>query len=290
MTNRQLIWIAGKWSTEDKAIIGITAHALWMGSTVFDGARSIQGYLPDLEAHCQRSIASAKIMAMEPNVTCAEIMQLVRQGLKQLPHHTDYYIKILFFTPGGFIQPDPATTTLAIHIFEAELPEDSGFSATFSPYCRPGADMAPTEAKAACLYPNSQRILREASARGFANAIVNDNQGKVAEFATANLWIVKDGIAYTPEANGTFLNGITRQRLIGLLREDGIITVEKALSAPEVLAADEVFSSGNYGKVLHCNRLETRDLVQGPIAKKAKALYQKFTLESEQVSDKRLAD
>lgn len=284
MSNRQLIWISGQWSAEDTATVGITDHALWMGSTVFDGARSIQGYLPDLEAHCQRSIYSAQAMGMQPTVTGIEIMQLVRQGLKQLAHDTDYYIKILFFATGGFIQPDPATTKLAIHIFEAALPEDSGFSATFSPYCRPDANMAPTEAKAACLYPNSQRMLREASARGFTNPIVNDSQGNVAEFATANLWIVKDGIAYTPEPNGTFLNGITRQRLIQLLRENGVTTVEKTLSPTEVLAADEVFSTGNHGKVLHCNRIEKRSLTHGPIAQKAKILYQNFILESERIT------
>src|SRR3546814_6001125 len=72
--------------------------------------------------------------------------------------------------------------------------------------------MAPTDAKASCLYPNSARALNEASKRGFDNAVVLDALGNVAELATANLWIAKDGVAVTPAPNGTFLNGITKQR------------------------------------------------------------------------------
>jgi len=283
MTNREIIWSNGEWSIEDKPTIGITDHALWMASTVFDGARAVKGHLPDLKPHCQRAINSALAMGMEPKVTVDEIISRVYEGLAKLPHDTDYYIKVLFFSPGGFILPDPESTTFALHIFETALPEDTGFSATFSPFRRPDATMAPTEAKASCLYPNSQRILREANKRGFYTAVVLDGEGNIAEFAAANLWIVKNGTAYTPVPNGTFLNGITRQRVIKLLREDGIPVEEVTLTPEDVLNADEVFSTGNHGKVLHCNRIEDRELPRGPICARARELYQEFTLASDKV-------
>lgn len=280
MNHNQIIWVSGQWSDKDIATTGITDHCTWMASTVFDGARSVKGYLPDLEAHCQRAIRSAQLMGMEPKQTARNIIHLIKQGLTQLSHHTDYYIKILFFCPGGFLQPDPTSTTLAIHIFEAPIPEDNGFSATMSPFQRPDALQAPTEAKASCLYPNSQRALREANARGFNNAIMSDAQGNIAEFTTSNLWIVKKGIALTPVANGTFLNGITRQRLIKLLNSDGIPVEERSLSAEDVLTADEIFSTGNLGKVLYCNKIEDRSLQRGPITVRARQLYEAFTYQS----------
>src|SRR5690606_41408296 len=148
----------------------------------FDGARSIQGHPPHLDVPCSRLVRSAVLLGMEPVRTPQQTVDLVHEGLKKLSHPTDYYIKLLYFAPGGFIQPDPSTSQLAIHIFESPMPDDSGFSATFSEFLRPDPSMAPTDAKASCLYPNTQRILREASARGFDNAIVLDSNGKIAEF------------------------------------------------------------------------------------------------------------
>lgn len=277
MSNNEITWSNGQWSDTSAPLIGATDHAFWMATTVFDGARSIQGHTPDLDLHCERLNRSAITLGMEPVMTPQQTVELVHEGLKKLSHSTDYYIKLLYFAPGGFIQPDPATSQLAIHIFESPMPDDSGFSATFSEFLRPDPSMAPTDAKASCLYPNTQRILREASARGFDNAIVLDSKGKIAEFAVANLWIVRDGVVLTPELNGTFLNGITRRRVMQLLRDDGIEVREASLTPQDVLDADEVFSTGNYGKVLHCNGIDDRHYAHGPIETRAHELYMAYT-------------
>ncbi|AYR21213.1 branched-chain amino acid aminotransferase [Alcaligenes faecalis] len=277
MSNNEITWSNGQWSDTNTPLIGATDHAFWMATTVFDGARSIHGHTPDLDLHCERLNRSAITLGMEPVMTPQQTVDLVHEGLKKLSHSTDYYIKLLYFAPGGFIQPDPATSQLAIHIFESPMPEDSGFSATFSEFLRPDPSMAPTDAKASCLYPNTQRILRDASARGFDNAIVLDSKGKVAEFAVANLWIVRDGVVLTPELNGTFLNGITRRRIMQLLRDDGLDVREVSLTPQDVLDADEVFSTGNYGKVLHCNRIDDRHYAHGPVETRARELYMAYT-------------
>ncbi|MEJ6669056.1 MAG: branched-chain amino acid aminotransferase [Alcaligenes aquatilis] len=277
MSNNEITWSNGQWSDTSAPLIGATDHAFWMATTVFDGARSIHGHTPDLDLHCERLNRSAVTLGMEPVMTPQQTVDLVHEGLKKLSHTTDYYIKLLHFAPGGFIQPDPATSQLAIHIFESPMPEDSGFSATFSEFLRPDPSMAPTDAKASCLYPNTQRILRDASARGFDNAIVLDSKGKVAEFAVANLWIVRDGVVLTPELNGTFLNGITRRRVMQLLRDDGLDVREVSLTPQDVLDADEVFSTGNYGKVLHCNRIDDHHYAHGPVETRARELYMAYT-------------
>ena len=161
-------------------------------------------------------------------------------------------------------------------VYEHPMPGFEGFSVCLSSYRRPARNMAPTDAKASCLYPNTARILREAEAKGFDNAVVLDANGNVAEFASANLWIAKDGVAMTPAVNGTFLNGVTRQRTIALLRAAGIEVEERTIGFDEVMGADEVFNTGNYGKLMPVIRVEDRDLQPGPIFNKAKDLYLEF--------------
>ena len=120
------------------------------------------------------------------------------------------------------------------------------------------------------------RALADAQARGFGNAIVLDMLGNVAETATSNLFIVRDGVVVTPAPNGTFLNGITRQRTIALLRQEGRTVLEQRMTMDDVLAADEVFCTGNYGKVQPCTRVEDRKCAIGPVYRKARELYWAF--------------
>jgi branched-chain amino acid aminotransferase len=120
--------------------------------------------------------------------------------------------------------------------------------------------------------------MREAKARGFDQAIMLDAAGNVAEFASSNLFLVAaDGAVVTPVANGTFLAGITRARVIALLGEAGIKVEERTVKPEELETALEIFSTGNYGKVTPCTRYEAHTLEAGPVAAKARELYLAFT-------------
>jgi branched-chain amino acid aminotransferase len=134
----------------------------------------------------------------------------------------------------------------------------------------------PVDAKCGCLYPNNARCLFEAQTRGFDNAIVCDMLGNVAELATSNIFMAKDGVVFTPVANGTFLSGITRQRVIGLLRQSGVSVLEKTLTYTDFEAADEIFATGNYSKVVPATRIGDRVLPFGPLYTKARELYWTF--------------
>jgi branched-chain amino acid aminotransferase len=134
----------------------------------------------------------------------------------------------------------------------------------------------PVDAKAGCLYPNNARALFEVHARGFDNAVVLDMLGNVAELATSNIFMAKDGVVFTPVANGTFLAGITRQRVIGLLRDHGVTVTEKSLRYEDLQAADEIFSTGNYSKVAPVTKIEARPIPIGPFCTKARELYWAF--------------
>jgi len=156
------------------------------------------------------------------------------------------------------------------------MPEPLGFTAKTSRVRRPAPDQAPVYAKAGCLYPMGGTAMLEAQKEGYQNAIILDAIGNIAEFATANLWAAKDGIAYTPVPNGTFLNGITRQRVIKLLRENGTEVVEKSMTIADLHDADEIFATGNYSKVMPVTKVDHREFQPGPIAKKARDLYWEF--------------
>ncbi len=134
----------------------------------------------------------------------------------------------------------------------------------------------PVDAKAGCLYPNNARAIFEARARGFDNAVMCDLLGNVAELATSNIFMAKEGAVYTPAVNGTFLAGITRQRVIHLLRNAGVNVVEKALKYKDFCEADEIFSTGNYSKVVPVIRIDDRTLPHGPFYTRARELYWSF--------------
>jgi branched-chain amino acid aminotransferase len=171
------------------------------------------------------------------------------------------------------ISPDPDSTQWCLTIYDAPMRPAEGFSITLSPYRKPTTETMPVDAKAGCLYPNNARALVEANARGFASCVMRDTLGNVAELATANLFMAKDGVVFTPAPNGTFLNGITRQRVIKLLRDAGTEVVECTLTYEDLENADEIFSSGNYSKVMPVNRIDVRSLQPGPLYRKARDLY-----------------
>ncbi|MDJ0948897.1 MAG: branched-chain amino acid aminotransferase [Alphaproteobacteria bacterium] len=270
------IYIDGEWLEGDPPLLTANSLATWLSSMVFDGARAFRGLAPDLDLHCERVVQSARLFGLKPYLTAAEIEAIAWDGIRRFPANAELYIRPMYWADNGFVAPDPESTRFALAIEEMPIPKPTGFSACLSSFARPAPNTAPTDAKASCLYPNAARALTEAKEKGFDNAVVLDLLGNVAEFATANLFFVKDGVAVTPIPNGTFLNGITRQRVIQLLREDGVEVVERAVNWPEVLDADEIFSTGNYAKVSPVKRIENRDLQPGPIAKRAYDLYFNF--------------
>jgi branched-chain amino acid aminotransferase len=249
-------------------------HSVWLGSSVFDGARSIRGHLPDLRLHLQRVIKSAEQLGLRCPLTVDQMEALVREGVARFPADAELYVRPLVFGSDGFLIPVAEKSGFALTLFDAPMPSFKGFSACLSTLRRPDANMAPTDAKASALYANSTRAMRESQARGFDNAVMLDSEGKVAEFASSNLFLVTpSGAVVTPIANGTFLAGITRARVIALLAEAGVQVEERKVKPEELDSAVEIFNTGNYGKVTPCVRYESRTLEAGPIATLARDRY-----------------
>jgi branched-chain amino acid aminotransferase len=272
-------YLDGTWREGNTPIWGPRTHAAWLCSVVFDGARAFEGVTPDLELHCARVNDSAKKLYLKPLVSTEKWVELAKEGIARFDGQTALYIRPMYWAEreSPWIQShDPESTRWCLSIYEAPMRPPKGFSITLSTFRRPTLETMPVDAKAGCLYPNNARALFEAQSRGFDNAVVCDVTGNVAELATSNIFTAKDGVVYTPVANGTFLAGITRQRVISLLRGAGVSVIEKSMKYEELQAADEIFSTGNYSKVVPVTKIDGRILEFGPIYKKARELYWGF--------------
>ena len=274
--SRTWTYFDGDWHEGNVLLWGARTHAIWLGSSVFDGARVFEGVAPDLDLHCARVNASAKTMYLKPTMSADEIAGLTREGMKKFDRDVTLYVRPMYWAerPGPqALPPDPDSTRFALTLYDSPMRKPDGFSVTLSPFRRPTWETAPVDAKAGCLYPNNARALFEAKSRGFDNAIVCDVTGNVAELANSNVFMGKDGVAFTPIPNGTFLAGITRMRVIGLLRDAGVTVIEKALRYSDFETADEIFATGNASKVLPVTRIGDRSLQPGPLYRKARELY-----------------
>ena len=263
--------------------MGVRTHAAWLSSLVFDGARSFEGVAPDLELHCARVNESARKLFLKPTVSVDTWVKLAREGIARFDKDAALYVRPMYWAERGgpWVQePDPESTRWCLVVFEAPMRQPTGFSITLSPFRRPTLETMPVDAKAGCLYPNNARALFEARARGYDNGVMCDMLGNVAELATSNIFMAKDGLVFTPIPNGTFLAGITRQRVIQLLRADGVTVIETTLKYVDFEGANEIFSTGNYSKVVPVTRIDGRSLQPGAFYARARQLYWAFAHKS----------
>ncbi|MEZ5660947.1 MAG: branched-chain amino acid aminotransferase [Burkholderiaceae bacterium] len=275
----ETIWtyFEGRWQQGNVPIMRAADHATWLGTLVFDGARRFEGRSPDLERHLQRANDSCDAMGLRATLSLAEMMTICAEGLERIPVEQAVYIRPMYWSvesAPNAVGADPDSTAFAMCLEVVPMPSP-GATATLglTRFSRPTLAQATVNAKAACLYPNNGRMLRDVNGRGFSNALVCDPLGNVAESATSNVFMVRDGEVFTPIPNGTFLNGITRQRIIGLLRADGVIVHETTLGVDDFFAADEIFLSGNLSKVTPVAGLEQRQMEPGRFARRARELY-----------------
>jgi branched-chain amino acid aminotransferase len=186
-------------------------QAAWLACAVFDGGRYFEGVMPDIELHCQRAINSAGILRLNVPIDAAGLVAIVREAVSKFPKDALLYIRPEIWATKGIVMADVNSAAYAVVVTEAPWPK-TPFTASFSAYCRPDPRSGPTLAKAIGAYPTLHLALLEAKDKGFDTGIMLDLQGNIAEFTTANLCIVKGDMIRTPKPNGTFLNGITRQR------------------------------------------------------------------------------
>ena len=270
-------YFEGQWHEGDVPVMRAADHGIWQGSSVFDGARFFDGIAPDLDKHLARVNRSDEAMMITPTMAPETMLEIAREGLKAYARDEAVYIRPMYWAIDGSdlgIAPLENSTAFALCLEAVPMaPASASTTLTRTRFRRPVLEDAVCDAKAGCLYPNNARMLVEAKAKGFGNALVADALGNVAESATANVFIVKDGVVFTPVANGTFLSGLTRARHIANLRAAGIEIRECVLSFADVAAADEVFLSGNFSKVTSVSRFDDTTYRSRAMTDSIRSLY-----------------
>ena len=248
------IWMNGDFVPWRDAKVHVLTHGLHYGSCVFEGERLYNGEIFKLTPHTKRLFRSAEILEMEIPFTVEEIDAACKATVAKMGFDNAYIRPVAFRGPEQMgVAAQQTRTHVAIaawewpSYFDPEV-KRKGIRLMPAPYIRPAPNMAPTEAKAAGLYMICTLSKHAAERAGYADAMMLDYRGYVAEATGANIFFVRDGVIYTPTPD-CFLNGLTRQTVIDLARSRGF-TVEETHIRPEELSTfSECFITGSAAEV-----------------------------------------
>jgi branched-chain amino acid aminotransferase len=246
------IWFDGKLVPWREANVHILTHAMHYASSVFEGQRAYNGQIFELTRHSERLHNSARILGFEIPWSVAEIDAACIEVMKANAL-TDCYVRPVAWR--GPEQMGVAAQATKIHVAIACWAwgayfgdATKGIRLDIAPWRRPAPYSAPTQAKAAGLYMICTMSKHHAADRGFADALMFDWRGQVAEATGANAFFIRDGKIYTPTPD-CFLNGITRQTVIGLAKKRGIEVVERAIWPEELESFEQFFLTGSAAEV-----------------------------------------
>lgn len=266
------IWLDGKIVPWADAKLHVLSHALHYGSAVFEGERAYGGEIFKLTEHTERLHASANILGFTIPWSVAEIDAACVDLLKS-QGFSDAYVRPIAWRGSEMmgIAAQKNTIHLAIAIWQWPSYFDpaqklKGIRLMMADYCRPDPRTAPSTAKAAGLYMICTISKHAAEQKGYADALMLDWKGRIAEATGANVFFVKDGKIHTPVAD-CFLNGITRQTVISLARKRGIEVIERDIMPEEMAAMEQCFLTGTAAEVTPVSEIADYRFEVGAIAK-----------------------
>jgi len=286
-TGEGKIWMNGKFVEWQDAQVHVLVHGLHYGSGVFEGIRCYAtekgSFIFRLKEHLERMYRSAEAYQMNIPYTPSELGEAIKETIRVNGLEACYIRPIAFYgyhhlglNPTGC----PVDVAVAVWRWGAYLGEDAaegGIRCTISPWRRLDTRTLQVTAKATGHYLNSILASLDAKARGFSEAILLDTQGFVAEGPGENIFIVKHGILYTPEAwSLSILPGITRDSVIELARDMGYKVVETRLTTEELFAADEAFFTGTAAEMAPIREIDGTTIGRGTKGAVTSELQQKF--------------
>ena len=250
-----VIWFNGELIPWADAKVHLLTHALHYGSAVFEGMRAYDGEIFKLTEHSQRLLHSAEILDFELPYSVAELDKAAREVIAA-NRLTDAYIRPLAWRGSEQMGVAAQKTRINVAIAAWEwgayfdpAARENGMKLTFAKYRRPDPMTAPVHSKAAGLYMICTVEKNRAEREGFADAVMLDWRGNIAECTGANIFFVKDGTIYTPTAD-CFLDGITRRTVIALTKQRGWNVVEKRILPEELSGFTECFVTGTAAEVM----------------------------------------
>jgi len=248
------IWVDGKLVPWREANVHILTHAMHYASSVFEGMRAYNGTIFKLTAHSQRLRNSASLLGFELPWSVAQIDAACIEVLAA-NKMTDAYLRPVAWRGSEQMGVSPKGTKPHLAIacwywgkYFDEAKAAKGIRLDMAPWRRPAPYTAPVHSKAAGLYMIATLSKQHADGRGFDDALMLDWRGQVAEATGANAFFVREGKIYTPTPD-CFLDGITRQTVIGLARQRGIEVIEKAIWPEELESFEQFFLTGSAAEV-----------------------------------------
>ncbi len=279
------IWLDGKFVDWEEAKVHVLVNGLHYGTGVFEGIRCYKtekGYaIFRLKEHINRFYNSAKIYFMTLPFSKETLVNTIKE-LIRLNGLNEYYIRPIAFRgfgPGTLdSRQHPVQVAIAVWPLGAYLGEakEKGARCTFSSWVRIQNSMLPMMAKATGQYINSVLASTEAHMKGFDEAIMLDSRGFVSEGPGENLFLVKDGVIFTPSSASSILLGITRDTIIKLAQDLNYKVVEKDVLKGEVFLADELFFTGTAAEVTPIVEVDHRSIGDGKVGPVSKTLRKKF--------------
>ncbi|MCF6190404.1 MAG: branched-chain amino acid transaminase [Cocleimonas sp.] len=280
-----VIWFDGKMVPWREANVHVLTHTLHYGMGVFEGVRAYETdkgpAIFRLKEHTDRLFNSAKIMNMEIPFSKEEITQAQLAAVRDNNLDSAYLRPMCFYGSEGMgLRADNLKTHTIVAAWEwgSYLGEDNmtnGIRIKTSSFTRHHVNISMCKAKANGHYINSMLALQEAITDGYDEALLLDIEGFVAEGSGENIFIISDGVIYTPDLTSA-LNGITRNTIMSLANDLGYDVIEKRITRDEVYIADEAFFSGTAAEVTPIRELDNRPIgagTRGPITEKLQSLY-----------------
>jgi len=279
------IWMDGQWVEWRDAKVHVLTHTLHYGAGVFEGLRAYhtdQGpAIFKLEEHTDRLFRSAHILNMQIPFSKQEINEAHLDAIRHNNLDSAYIRSMCFYGSEGMgLRADNLKVHVMVAAWEwgAYLGDESmekGIRIRTSSYTRNHVNSTMCKAKANGNYINSILALQEALSAGYDEALLLDHEGYVAEGSGENLFVVRNGVLYTPETTSA-LEGITRETILTIAQEQGLKVVEKRMTRDEVYVADEAFFTGSAAEVTPIREYDDRKIgsgTRGPITEKIQTLY-----------------
>jgi branched-chain amino acid aminotransferase len=266
------IWYDGKMVAWGDANLHVLSHGLHYGSCVFEGERAYGGRIFKSKEHSERLHRSAQFLDFEIPFSVAEI-DAAKQLVLEKNGLTDAYLRPVAWRGSEMMGVSAQSNTIHLAIACWQWPSYfdpaerlRGIRIDLAEYRRPDPKTAPTLAKAAGLYMICTISKHQAERKGYADAMMLDWQGRVAECTGANMFFIKEGKIHTPTAD-CFLDGITRQTVIDLAKRRGIEVIERRIMPDELSGFTECFITGTAAEVTPVSEIATWKFTPGAISK-----------------------
>ena len=281
------IWMDGEFVDWDDARIHVLTHGLHYGTGVFEGARCYDTETgPALfrwDEHLERLYQSAKAYELSIEHSWADLTEATLELIRREDLQSCYVRPIVYFGYGSLgVSPQDCPTRIAIAVWPwgTYLGEEAiteGVDVMVSSWRKHASSQIPTTTKTTGLYVNSMLAGEEARRNGYAEAIVLNKEGNVAEGPGENLFLVRDGTIHTPGLAQSILDGITRQTVITLARELGYEVDDRAvISRGELYTADELFFTGTAAEVTPIRTVDAIEIgagTRGPITEEVQSAF-----------------